>query len=420
MLRVAGYIRRSLWLPPENSYLSRTVNKIDAQAVSKPPRFRRRPLTDYIAVSCALHCIDGWSYLARAFSALVQGDSDAARHLAYYAELRAAMGLLASQGTGVFSDRHVIVDQKGACHPFGRLGTHRAAWLFLEYWGERKGAHALLKTVIRPGNRPLGDWIFAAGMGTVTPRLIAQQWCKLWGLDLKRLSKDRDARNESSYRPTQLRNTARVSAIATAEFVTDFWKIFRPWPPNFGILDAHLLRKLWQQTFVASRGVPISDPAFRFQVDQALAKVQPTGMTAAEWVAFLEITTEPPLLVFAAKKDDPTAADHHIQVVSRAALLLRLACGASMSLFESARVHRTELDFWASHFGLMRGIWQDGHQPSDMLDLWVDVEEALEILDSWKAGNGPATPYSVLRRDQVAPLQLLCECERIGLWGVAP
>src|SRR5262249_26365859 len=170
----------------------------------------------------------------------------------------------------------------------------------------------------------------------------------------------------------------------------------------------------------ASRGVPISDPAFLSQVEQALAKVQPTGMTAAEWVGFLEITADPALLTFAAKEDDPSAADHHIQVVSRAALLLRLACGASMSLFESARVQRAELDFWAAQFGLMRGIWQNGHQPGDMLDLWADVEEALEILDSWRAGNGPATPYSVLRRDQVAPLQLLCECERIGLWGVAP
>jgi len=55
-------------------------------------------LSEYIAASCLLHCSDGWSYLGRAISALLRGDPHRARHLAYYAELRAATALLAKVG----------------------------------------------------------------------------------------------------------------------------------------------------------------------------------------------------------------------------------------------------------------------------------------------------------------------------------
>jgi hypothetical protein len=420
MLRVAGYIEDAFWLPPQNSYLLKTVRKIDLQAKSKPPKFKKKPLTDYVAISCALHCIDGWSYLARAFGALVQGDSDAVRHLGYYAELRAAMALLASQGTGIFSERHVIIDKNGMCHLFaGRNGTHKAVWLFLEYWGERQVASAMVKRIVKPGNRPLSDWIPSFGVGPVTPRLIAQRWWKLWGLDLKRLSRDRDARNESSYRPTQLRNTATISTQVVADFIAEFWRIFQPWPPNFGMLDAHLLRKIWQETFLLSRSLPITDPAFGLQVEFALSQVQPTAMSGITWATFLQDTNESMLLRYAGRSDDSSAPDHHLQVLSRAALLLRLASGASEKLFESASVGRAKLDFWSSQYGLARGFWNNGGQPADMLDLWQDVEEALGSLDSWRAAINPATPFSALRREQAGSLQVLCECERIALWGLA-
>jgi hypothetical protein len=419
MPSVATHFKSSGWLPPDNSYLLKTVKKIDLQAKSSPPRFRNRPLSDYIAVSCTLHCIDGWSYLARAFNALVQGDAGAARHLGYYAELRAAMSLLASQGTGVFSSNHVLVDDSSICYPFSGPGTHNAVWMFLEYWGERKGANTVLNSIVSPGNRPLADWVTAFGAGTVTPKLIAQEWCKLWGLDLKRLSKDRDARNESSYRPTQLSNPAGLPAQEAAAFVAEFWKIFRPWPPNFGVLDAYLLRKILQETFVSSRGLPVTSPDFRARVTQMLDQVQPTGMTVP-WTEFLEDTAEPLLQQYAGRDEDPTGPNHHIQVISRAALLLRMASGTSEKLFDTVGISEAAIDFWSSRFGVVRGIWQSGGQPADMLDLWQDVEEALDGLNAWRAENDPNVSYSNLRREQVAQLQVLCECERIALWGITP
>src|SRR5262249_27219389 len=155
-------------------------------------------------------------------------------------------------------------------------------------------------------------------------------------------------------------------------------RIFRPWPPNFGMLDAHLLRKVWHESFILSRGMPITDPAFMSQVQVALSQVQPTGMTSTEWSTFLQNTTEPMLLGYAGRTDDPSTPDHHLQVISRAALLLRLASGASEKLFDFAQIKRAQLTFWSSQYGLARGLWSDPEQPEDMLDLWQDVEEALD------------------------------------------
>jgi hypothetical protein len=419
MLSVAKYLKASQFLPTHNGYFYKTAHKVALQAKRTPPKFKKRSLGEYIAISCTLHCIDGWSYLARAFSSLVQGDSAAARHFGYYAELRAAMALLASQGTGLFNRHHVIVDKKGVCHPYNGPGTHEAVWMFLEHWGERKAANAVLETIVKPGSRPLADWIDAFAVGTVTPKLIAQQWCKIWGLDLKRLSKDRDSRNESSYRPTQLQTSIGVSAHVTAGFIAEFWRLFRPWPPNFGVLDAHLLRKILHNTFISATGKSVNGPAFSEHISQAISQIQPSGMSVSEWKSFLAQSSEPMLLAFAGKSDGPDDAQHHMQVISRAALLLRLASGTSEKLLNSAYIERHDINFWSSRFGVVRGIWNDGEQPDNMLDLWQDIEEAVYSIDSWNTARDSRVSYSEFRKQQVAPLQVLCECERIALWSIA-
>jgi hypothetical protein len=69
-----------------------------------------RHLAQYIAASSILHCADGWSYLGRAINCLLKGDPHRVVHLAYYAELRAALSLLASEAIGVFSRNNFVID----------------------------------------------------------------------------------------------------------------------------------------------------------------------------------------------------------------------------------------------------------------------------------------------------------------------
>ena len=79
-------------------------------------------LAQYVAASAIVHCYDGWSYLGRALEAEMAADPDAAIHLAYYAELRAAMALLASEGIGVFDAHHAVVSNIGTCHILSGFG----------------------------------------------------------------------------------------------------------------------------------------------------------------------------------------------------------------------------------------------------------------------------------------------------------
>jgi len=72
-------------------------------------------MTGYVAVSAPLHCADGWSFLGRAVAAILLGDATAARHLGYYAELRAAMSLMAAHGVGIFNRTHFVVVTADDC-----------------------------------------------------------------------------------------------------------------------------------------------------------------------------------------------------------------------------------------------------------------------------------------------------------------
>src|SRR4051812_31586529 len=91
------FLRDSRWLGKTNVYGVAASEKLyrDSKAKRAP---KGRNLGQYVAASAPLHALDGWAYVARSLDAAFMGDPDAARHLAYYAELRAALALLAAAG----------------------------------------------------------------------------------------------------------------------------------------------------------------------------------------------------------------------------------------------------------------------------------------------------------------------------------
>ena len=98
--------RRNRWVSSTNRYIVKTIPKLKRHNLNDVNH--NRDLASYIAVSAILHCFDGWIYLGNAISALSSGDAHTSHHLAYYAELRAAMSLLAGEGIGVFSNKHYV------------------------------------------------------------------------------------------------------------------------------------------------------------------------------------------------------------------------------------------------------------------------------------------------------------------------
>ena len=83
--RLQGYWKEGRWLDRRNRYRRSASYRVRCDR----GRYRHSELSDYIAASTVGHCFDGWSYLGRATEAELAGDPGAARHLGYYAELRA-------------------------------------------------------------------------------------------------------------------------------------------------------------------------------------------------------------------------------------------------------------------------------------------------------------------------------------------
>jgi hypothetical protein len=420
------HVLHQRWLGKGNRYSVNTVNRLKKDL--EPGRsINSGHLSQYIAASAPLHCSDGWTYLGRAMICHARGDSPTALHLAYYAELRAAVAILAAEGIGIFSRQHFVVDEDSNCQriPNPQHGTHVITWLALEHWAELRRSSELVTSIIAPGTIPLSEWLTRFGATVTTGGLVTSQMLKHWGLDLKHLSEDRDARNEASYRPDRLVQRAALNANEVSEFLRNFWQLLEPLPASpFEVLDRHLLRVTLEEVYAAiiGRSAANDRAGFAVAVDRMLNGMSPSGLSAHEWKQFLTRSTAPStpqLLGQAAGREKSGSPIHHMQVMSRAGLLLRVATGACGQLIRTAPFAGPDLQFWWSRVGDDLGIWNPITIPTQLADLWADIESALEELQNWESEN-PSLAGSIVdwwfRLSN--PISLLGTTERVGLWGL--
>lgn len=358
----------------------------------------------------------------------MSGDPNVARHMAYYAELRAAMSILATIGVGVFNKKHFALTNNLQCELFsGNPGTHIFAWEALENWAQQQAATDLVLDVVRPGGKRLSDWLthFPHTAGAASQAVLAKQWLLQWGLDLQRLAKDRSARNESSYRPTNITKRRFPTTKQSLRFVETFWQATEPSALNpFKELDRHLLKRSLALAFKNNHPHhlrPEDDPVeFQRLIDPVLHGILPTpgDISNRQWATFLKRSTRDlDVLVHAAKTDDIESSMHHIQVISRATILLRIATGATRKALESVPAgDRGHLAFWWKPIGEARGMWEPGATPPALIDLWSDVEDAVRRLDTWRRAGGKSKKALFTTAADIA--HSLASCERVALWSL--
>jgi hypothetical protein len=405
------------WLDSTNRYATDVVGEI-ARNVGPPSTQNNPHLAQYIAVSTLLHCSDGWSFLGRSINAMLHGDEGTALHLAYYAELRAAMSLLATQGIGAFNNRHFLINGQNSVIAFPeRRGTHDFVWECVEAWADTTHAANLLGEIIVPFEIKLSSW--ASPLGT-TPilRLSGQEWLKEWGMDLARFKDDRNARNTTSYRPTGLEFSNNGSIEAATSFVRSMWSILSPTGSNgFGNLDKFLLRSLLDMLIEGRYGLANLGQADHQRIAQAMITHQggAVGNAAAVIRNFLLRSisaVEPEILQFSSRQST-TSNDWHLSVISRSALLLRLATGATRRLFDQAGVQMTETAFWRDALGERKGLWSSGSAPDPMSDLWADVEDGLRDFEEFEAREPAERSHYNLSRMFSSSVSELGKFERI-------
>lgn len=416
---------RSDWLKLKNRYRQKTLARLKHDwSGNAPPKttFRHSHLAEYVAASTLLHCLDGWGFLGRAIDGHIHGDSIAARHMAYYAELRAAMSILASEGIGVFNNDNFIVAQTGKCIRIpGKVGTHVITWLALEHWSTTQSASAMLANVIRPNGIPLSQWTNAVG-NSASWRPVGELWLKSWGLDLLGFPEDRDARNEASYRPSEINSVDHLTTLEASDFLRQFWMIYEPSAPTrFDVLDRHLLRLGLENSYPVLTGRQRS----RALIPKSVIKRMLGVMNIPgehEWERFLRRDTDPQdpmILTEAAGTLSISSPRHHLQVISRAALLLRVATGMCLSLLQSANIVLADLSFWWRPLAETRGLWTPGEEPDLVTDLWEDIEAIIVDMASWETSQvGTVPSYRQWRNDQPRTVTSMSDCELIAFWGL--
>lgn len=424
----AGHVASGVhtcWLDASNRYRKTATQTFDDDAKATPRSVDEPALIAYIAATAPTHLIDGWSYLARATEAVLRGDLNAALHLAYYAELRAAMSLLASEGIGVFNNRHPIITSSGDTTteiqkietwdkvqskylPRQRAGTHSVVWPLLSHWSTLGRAADLTDKIIAPEGLNLSLWLDALGIPTPAAA-IYQDWFTTWGIDLSKLSEDHESRNMVSYRPSELRFPSPPSAQEAIKFISELWALFEPKAGGrFPQVEGELLRKIFKKY-----GKPTKLNA------AALQKKLGIDSTMADyWVSFLKENDDSLPLDFAAQSSEVEETNCSLQVVSRAALLLFLATGSTRKHFIDAGYSPDMLEFFWKRLCDVRFVGPANTLPVDPIDLWADIKDHIAALKNWSVNATPGASLGEWRKVQPDEANQIVGLELAAVWGL--
>lgn len=402
--------RWNRWLTKGHPYNNDIIDTLRQETNIDGPK-----LGEYIAASAPLHLFDGWNYLSRAFDAASRGDRSSAYHLAYYAELRAAMSLLATEGIGIFNDRHIALNDRlepTELAPKARKRTHPATWLLLSAWSQESGRATRLLKAITVESKSLAEWLEAVGVVAPAQQLVAKEWLSAWSVDLGILSTDVARRNEMSYRPTRIRVPAPQPVNPCLELMKPIRDSWGELDPETGgaraALDLSLLRQALM--LVVKKGL-CNYPSF-CQTLESVKREMPAltyEALSTESESATAIFREAGIRDFQGKAATP--------ILARGLLMLRLASASTAFLFEAAEVSKSDLEFWWSPLGSDLGLWETAADIETFSDLWNDVAEAKDEADerisslqgegSVQAVGGILAQYVPLTQFSRAPMWLL-------------
>ena len=417
--QLSANLAAGLWLADTNQYKTDCTERIKQDL--KGAGINGPHLGEYIAASIPLHCLDGWTFLARACDAYSCGSPHQAAHFAYYAELRAAMSILASQGIGVFDKHHFTINANGVCQQLtGEKATHSFVWRAIESWAGRVDSGSKLLRLFVVSNETLYDW-FDGHPGFDVAATAARDWMRDWGLDLKNCDSDRDIRNLASYRPNEF-SVWNSDARTCSAFLQGIWELFEPSVSSrFEKLDSQLLKRLIQRVILSQidPGVPSTQEQATRRLDAILNSLSTNDPERSRLRKLLTSTIGlPTILQKADRSSQPIDTDVHECAMARAALLLRIASGFSAQLIDNAAFTAVDLEFWTTACAEARGFWRPGEN-LPLIELWEDVSAAFSEERAWQAQrSGTAISMYDWRTDRQAAIIPLAECDRAGLWSL--
>ena len=419
------------WLPLEHPARNCRILDPDSQKDVKKLDSARHLLTDaqitsLVAACGPNHCLDGWGYLSRSVSALVARDGHSAKHMAYYAQLRAAMSILAISGVGIFNGLNICIDGNGAVHKLensnenrkGR-GTHDIVWPALDAWLRIDTNAARFLSAIKLHGSNFKDALDSIWPNR-QPASIVVPLIDTWALDLSLASKHHIQRNISSYTPHGF-NELQCSFQEEMEFLLDTWSALEPSVPNgFVQLDNHLLRRMFQMIHEQDNSaLEIPDRVLLAESSIALryGELAPTlKQVIPKSFLLSEVGVHEPQIFQLGLTDGTTPRS----MISRAVLLLRAATAMNVLVLNEAGLSEdgSEIRAWLDPLLLQRGIVGVDDIPDRMADLWDSTKFAVEDFQSSLVGSHyePAAFFSANENGTPSVTQL----ERAAMWGMCP
>ena len=298
------------------------------------------------------------------------------------------MALLASQGIGIFNDQHCVIDRDGGVSYLTGKRTHLATWLYLEHWADGPHATSFLNRMLRLQSYPVTDWLEELPRAGAW-RPLGTELLLGMGLDLQQMTDDRQARNEASYRPSGFVASQSKNPQADADFVVEMIRLLEPGgaPGDFATLDLYLFRRIIERAFEAGRGKSAVHDHREFQIAVAgmISKLMPHSLRRTSIEQFLARDThrdDPCVVAESENRGYHSDKNYHLQVISRASLLLRVATGAVREVLGSSNVDLDSLSFWWQNAGTAQGLWDTPPPTIDSSELWQDIGEALDDISS--------------------------------------
>jgi hypothetical protein len=420
----------SAWpfLPASSQIVERKALKFIETRYDKPMILpaEKSEMASYLALSASCHALDGWRYLAEAAFALLRGARNQALHLAYYAELRAALSILAGSGIGILNQKHFVLTNTGDVVWTKERRTHDAAWECLAKWASiPANARPVVEALQAFGYTGL-DWAEACSVST-SPDAIATHWLSNWSIDLKVFNKDKDARNEASYRPDLQIHALNPLSRKELEIVRHVSAASdRSSYGSFDETDIRLTFDLCSKACELRFGDSSKKHMDMMLSDVFRWLVVKENIEKPQALAMIRVIKAAPQSQAGNVLAAASPNDHHpVAIFSRAFLLLRLASALKRRAWTriSSLVAGGVAEWQGKllkDYGVNAHLWEKGTAPTQLADLDVDRGAADEDIDNW-IGRNSKKAFSGFRLwdEQSQSLTKLCRFERIAIINVS-
>lgn len=390
---------------------------------------RQSQINTFLAASSLSHMLDGWTYLSNAFNAILSGDEATAIHLSYYAELRSAMSILASEGLGVFSTQHIgafspTTNREFPTNRYRPIGTrindrrptHQFTWEAMEKWSSSTAKpNAEILKIFKVQGRDFYELTehfhpTTAGSTLLTVNAV-KGWLKDWCLDIKLYQKDRDNRNEVSYRPQRIKNfDERINFQSMLNNLEKYWSVISPSAVDrFSLLDRYLLRKLYSSLY---SNIATTSP----KIDLIRNAFNQHGINNESLFSFLDFQApyEDDHIIFS---NANIRNRNSLSILARATLLLRISIGLVEQLYIDGGMTKADLSFVWENYGVESGFWENTNTPVDFTNLWFDIQPYFNDMFVDINSAGAMNDLSSIKQRHPEGINYFGQIHRASLWG---